>query len=91
MALKDEILAVITTYRNKFDELSMTAAEKPSANNTVDRFSHAYWLCDLAESLANDDRYELAMLYLGRIQGTFWCEGIYSVQDISNHSSFTGI
>jgi hypothetical protein len=46
------------------------------------RLKHLYWMCGQALELANHDLLEKAMRWLGFIQGSLWCLGIRSIEDM---------
>lgn len=58
------------------------------------RLEHACWMCDQARGLfvgdagdvVNAENVRKAMRWLGCIQGILWCEGVYTIAQMREHS-----
>jgi hypothetical protein len=68
-------------------QLEEALTRKICLNLSYDRrVSHCKFMCDEAWKLADEGRVEKAMRWLGFLQGVFWDDGTYTLDELKNHS-----
>lgn len=88
-----KILEVISTYRNKLQSLNAPKIDYPHGRIILpddDRrlyvLAHCHGMLDQMEEFVRDNRIDKAFRWLGFIQGAFWSEGLYNLEELKNHN-----
>ena len=85
----DKIREVLMIYRKKFVEMGIPKKQFPHnllPKSDSDSFAHCHRMMDEMEVFIQEGRMDKVFRWLGFIQGCFWKAGIYTVEELSNHS-----
>lgn len=88
----EKIIEVLEGYKAKLVEMDIRAIqfpdyESPTSNFTTNEMlSHLHYMCDTAIGFVNEGRIPKAFRWLGNIQGCLWVLGIYTLDDLKEHS-----
>lgn len=87
----EKIIGVLDNYKKYCSPVRDTRTERwppeldaPLKNSQF--LSHLLWMCDEATQFVKDGRRDKAFRWLGFIQGVLWARGLFTVQDLANHS-----
>lgn len=83
----DKLLSVFTFYRGYL----VTCGAVPERNEddspqAIPRINHLLWMCNEATAMVAVGRIEKAMRWLGFIQGYLHAWGMFTLEEIKNHS-----
>ena len=88
----DKILEVVRTYRSHFVAMQIEPKDYPHEELMVprhgddDALAHCCGMLPKIELFVHEGRIEKAMRWLGFIQGCLWVCGVYSLDNLKNHS-----
>ena len=92
----EKVKAVLQKYREQLEvygpALKPERLEGHSTKNhapylgALRQNQHLKFMCEEAQRFVDQGRIEKAMRWLGFIQGWFWKSGIFSLDDLKNHS-----
>ena len=52
----------------------------------IDTTAHFKFMCDEAQLFVDQDRVDKAMRWLGFMQGAFWMDDVYTLDELKKHS-----
>ena len=92
----EKLKSVFQFYRSYYDEKFPKIGPNQLTNvesqywadhlSTNDKISHFKFMCDEAQSFADQGRVEKAMRWLGFLQGVLWMSGRFNLDDLKKHS-----
>jgi len=97
-----KILSVLDVYDKKLEQYSRNcSAIKPERADPTKKYftsseegwakmSHVWWAIGQCRIFVAAGRMEKAFRWLGFIQGAFWFNGTYSVEELANHNKPAG-
>ena len=86
---KDKIRTVIGCYRTKLETMGLSKERYPINKILIDQkpgLAHCLYMIDEIEELLDQDRLEKAFRWYGFLQACLWSFGVYTVEDLKNHS-----
>ena len=83
-----KVREVLSTYRRRFEvqnigKIDFSHSERPSP---AEMLAHCHGMLDQMEILITEGRMEKVMRWLGFLQGVFWSNGWYCLEDLKNHN-----
>ncbi len=84
---KEQVLQVVSEYRTYLGQ----AGDGPQqidhnlAPTRGEALRHLLFMCDHVEKMVEED-IEKAMRWLGFMQGVFWSQGIFTLNDLREHN-----
>jgi hypothetical protein len=87
----DKVLEVIQVYRKKFESMRYQKIECPH-NKKVEQhepwvaLNHCYNMLETMEGFVREGRMDKVFRWLGFVQGVLWVNGVYSLEELKNHS-----
>lgn len=91
LVTRDRQISVLRTYQEKLKNWSIERADlhrdKPPGMTWAVR--HANWMVHemLRRMETGEDKPGQADRWIGFIQGIFWCEGLFSIDDMKHHNT----
>lgn len=86
----DKIREVISIYRRKFEEMEIDKRDFPHDDwpdsESTGGLAHCHGMLDKMESFLREGRREKAFRWLGFVQGVLWLGGVYTLEELKNHS-----
>jgi len=87
----DKVLEVVRTYRSHFVALQIEPKDYPhnellGPRKDADILGHCCGMLPKIEAFVHERRIEKAMRWLGFVQGCLWACGIFSLDELKNHS-----
>ncbi len=86
----DKIREVIGVYRQKFEKMAVSKADMPHSSyrprKNEDVLAHCHGMLEKMEGFLDQNRIEKAFRWLGFIQGCLWSCGVYTLEELRNHS-----
>jgi len=84
-----KVLEVIGIYRQKFEELGIKKADyshEELLNSKQHGLEHCHAMVRKIEFFLHQERKDKAFRWLGFLQGVLWSQGIYTLEELKNHS-----
>ncbi len=81
---------MIADYRQLFVALEVEAAAHPHdalAQELIPKLAHCHQMLSTMEQLVREDRMEKVFRWLGFLQGVLWSHGIFTLQELKEHSA----
>lgn len=85
----DKILQVISIYRKKFEEMKIAKADFPHEeylDSPLSGFEHCHAMLEKMEKFLTEGRVDKVYRWLGFLQGYLWSQGIYTLDELTNHN-----
>jgi len=88
---KNKVREVLSLYRQKFLELNIEVRDFPheellSSSTHHQSLSHCCGMLEKMEAFIEEGRMDKAFRWLGFIQGVLWTTGLYTLEELKNHS-----
>jgi len=81
-----QVREVIENYKEDFKSKFLVQGEEISPIKDGDPLEHALWMIDNIPEFLDAKRIEKAMRWLGFVQGIFYTEGIYTIEEMKHHN-----
>jgi hypothetical protein len=85
-----KIREVISVYRELFEKMGIEKADYPPDEiidpDSTRPLAHCHGMLDKMEVFLDEGRIEKCFRWLGFLQGFLWREGLYTLDDLKNHS-----
>ena len=84
-----KVQEILSTYRRLFEMKNIGKINFPHSEipvNSVEMLAHCHGMIDQMEIFITEGRMEKVMRWLGFLQGVFWSNGWYCLEDLKNHN-----
>lgn len=85
----EKVQQVISTYRQKFEELGIGKKDYPH-EDLLDApeqgLEHCHGMLDKMEGFLSENRMDKVFRWLGFLQGFLWSQRMYTLTDLTNHN-----
>ena len=93
---KEKLKSMFQGYREHLDDLypkvsprSLTEVESQfsvGSLSRIDTTAHFKHMCDMGQTFVDQDRVDKAMRWLGFMQGAFWMDDVFTLDELKKHS-----
>ena len=93
---KEKLKFIIQAYRDhleatypKIAPRQLTEVEEQfsvGSLSRIDTTAHFKHMCDMGQTFVDQDRVDKAMRWLGFMQGAFWMDDVFTLDELKKHS-----
>ena len=93
---KEKLKSIFQAYRDHLDAIYPKIAPRQLTEveaqfsvgslSRIDTTAHLKFMCDTAQTFVDQDRVDKAMRWLGFMQGAFWMDSVFTLEELKKHS-----